>query len=45
MCPEHDGYLTIDAAQIAELDALDMGLDVKVDTEAAPNDDAKIDEH
>ena len=41
MCPEHDGYLTIDAAQIAEFHALDVGPDVEVDTEAAPNDDVE----
>ena len=43
--PEHDGDLAIDVSQIAEFDALDVGLDVEVDPEAAPKYDTKICKH
>ena len=43
--PEDDGDLAIDVTQIAEFDALDVGPDVEVDPEAAPNNDAKICQH
>ena len=34
--PKHDGDLAINVSQIAEFDALDVGPDVEVDSEAAP---------
>ena len=40
--PKHDGDLAIDVSQIAEFDALDVGPDVEVDPEAAPQDYAEI---
>ena len=45
MRPKDNGDLAIDAAQIAEFDTVDVCLDVKVDPEAGPKNDAKIRKH